>query len=207
MDPYKVLGVSRTATDDEIKKAYKHLAKKYHPDMNVGAPNLAQLEQKFKQIQEAYHLIMEERQNGGPSFGYGGFGGYGNGAGYGSASGYDSSHVELQAAANYINVGRFREALNVLASIRNHNANWYYLSALANSGLGNNILAKQHAEQAVKMDPTVPEYQYLLQQLSGVGQWYTQRGQTFGSPLSSNRNGCCDCLFLTMLCNCCCCPL
>ena len=62
MDPYKVLGVSYNATDDEIKKAYRKLSRKYHPDANVGNPNQAAYEEKFKEVQQAYQIIMDQRQ-------------------------------------------------------------------------------------------------------------------------------------------------
>lgn len=59
MDPYKVLGVSYDATEDEIKKAYRALSRKYHPDANVGKPNQKELEEKFKEVQQAYSMIMD----------------------------------------------------------------------------------------------------------------------------------------------------
>ena len=63
-DPYQVLGVSRDASDEEIKKAYRALSRKYHPDANVNNPNKEQAEEKFKEIQQAYQRIMDERQRG-----------------------------------------------------------------------------------------------------------------------------------------------
>ena len=57
-DPYQVLGVSPTASDDEVKKAYRTLCKKYHPDANVGKPDAAQTEKKFMEVQQAYEEIM-----------------------------------------------------------------------------------------------------------------------------------------------------
>ena len=65
MDPYSVLGVSRNASMDEIKKAYRKLSRMYHPDANVNNPNREQAEEKFKQIQEAYNRIVDEREHGG----------------------------------------------------------------------------------------------------------------------------------------------
>jgi len=62
MDPYQVLGVSRSASDEEIKKAYRSLSRKYHPDANVNNPNKAQAEEKFKEVQQAYDQIMKEKQ-------------------------------------------------------------------------------------------------------------------------------------------------
>ena len=59
-DPYRVLGVSRNASDDEIKRAYRTLSRKYHPDANINNPNKAQAEEKFKEVQQAYDQIMKE---------------------------------------------------------------------------------------------------------------------------------------------------
>lgn len=62
-DPYKVLGVSRDASDDEIKKAYRTMSKKYHPDANINNPNKDKAEEMFKLVQEAYQQIIYERQH------------------------------------------------------------------------------------------------------------------------------------------------
>lgn len=88
-DPYSVLGVSRDASEEEIKKAYKALSRKYHPDANINNPKKDQAEEKFKEIQAAYQQIMKERTEG---YSYGG--GYGrqtyggSGSGYGGSQGY-----------------------------------------------------------------------------------------------------------------------
>lgn len=64
MDPYKVLGIAPGATDEEIKRAYRNLSRKYHPDANVNNPDRAQAEEKFKEVQMAYDQIMKLKQQG-----------------------------------------------------------------------------------------------------------------------------------------------
>ncbi|MFR8536400.1 MAG: DnaJ domain-containing protein [Lacrimispora saccharolytica] len=220
-DPYQVLGVSRDASTEEIKKAYRTLSRKYHPDANINNPNKAEAEEKFKQVQQAYKQIMEEKENGtssyssqgsyGGSYGSGGYGGsYGNG-GYGANYGgynYGSSteDAELRAAANYLNNMRYQEAMRVLNNISRHNAQWYYLHAIANAGLGNNISAVQDAQTAVNMEPDNMQYRQLLSQLQGGGQWYTDMGQGYGYERAGGDMGkwCCECLAINAMCNCCC---
>ena len=167
-NPYDVLGVSPNASDDEIKRVYRDLTRKYHPDANVNNPLADLAEEKFKEVQEAYDIIMRERANGGNS--------YGNNYGYGSSEsysygnqnssyGYGTMDPKLQAAANYINSRRYREAINTLDQVQQRSAMWYYLSGCANAGIGNQILARDHAAQAVNMEPNNMQFRQLLNQL------------------------------------------
>lgn len=226
-DPYKVLGVSRDASTDEIKKAYRKLSRKYHPDANINNPNKAQAEEMFKLVQQAYKQIMDEKEGRGDSYqssgnssqdyggygGFGGFGGYGSYGGYGQGNrqqntgGSSEADVEMRAAANFINNRMYQEAMNVLNNISNHSAYWYYLRAVANYGLGNNINAVQDAQQAVNMEPDNFQYRQLLQQLQGGGQWYTSMGQDYGFDREGTGfgNWCCQCLACNAMLNCCCC--
>lgn len=214
-NPYDVLGVPSTASDDEIKKAYRDLTRKYHPDANVNNPLADLAEEKFKEVQEAYDIIMKERANGGRSYndynnsnsgnsynyGYGYGGGYNN-SGYNG--GGQQQAVEIQAVYNFLNNRRYQDALNVLGRMPNRNAQWYYLSAIANNGIGNNIIARDHAAQAVNMEPNNMQYRQLLNQLN----WNSQRYQ--GNPYGgySNQqscgtgNFCCDLWMLDTLCEC-----
>ena len=112
--------------------------------------------------------------------------------------------LSLQAAANYLNSRHYQEALNVLSSISNHSAQWYYYSAIANSGLGNNVLALQHAKTAAQMEPSNQNYQDLVQRMSAGSSWYQQRQNPYGSGPSSTAGWCLKLCLLNAFLNLCC---
>ena len=199
-DPYEVLGVSRDASTEEIKKAYRTLSRKYHPDANINNPNKAQAEEKFKQVQQAYKQIMDEKEHGTASGSYGSQGSYRYGGRPGSTGGFDA---EFQAAANYINNRHYAEAMNVLNNISNRNGTWYYLHAIANAGLGNNVNAMEDAQKAVELEPENLQFQRLYQQLSGNADWYSHMGG-YGADCNS-QSGSKGCLSICALCAVCCC--
>ncbi len=193
-DPYQVLGISRTATDEEIKKAYRSLSRKYHPDANMNNPNQAQAEEMFKNIQQAYEQIMKEKEQG--ASGYGSFGGFGGFSDFGnyqnrhSSQNTDEYSLHMMAAANYLKGQHYREALNVLSGIRDHTALWFYYSAIANSGLGNNVIALEQARKAVSLEPDNSNYRMLLQQMEFGGNWYQTRQNPYQQS-SANGDGLC----------------
>ena len=227
-DPYQVLGVSRSASDEEIKKAYRALSRKYHPDANINNPNKAQAEERFKQVQQAYDQIMKEKQQGasGSYSGYqgnagegyrqesrqegpfGGFGGtyyYGNNT-YQSKTRADSP--KLQAALNYLRNQRYQEAINVLNEIpfSERSGQWYYFSAVANSGMGNTATALEHIRRAVELEPSNMEYRQFQQSMENGGTWYTNMGSSYERPYSGYNNFCMSLLCAQALCTCCCRP-
>ena len=207
-NPYDVLGVSPSASDDEIKKAYRDLTRKYHPDANVDNPLADLAEEKFKEVQEAYDTIMHERSSGSSgSYSYGGSssGSSGSYSYGGSSSQSGAPDPRLQAAVNYINSRRFREALNTLDQILERSAMWYYLSGCANAGLGNNVLARDHAAQAVNMEPNNLQYRQLLNQLDFSSRRYQSSpyGAGYGGGYSCGTgNMCCDLCIADQLCEC-----
>ena len=207
-NPYDVLGVSPSASDDEIKKAYRDLTRKYHPDANVDNPLADLAEEKFKEVQEAYDTIMHERSSGSSgSYSYGGSssGSSGSYSYGGSSSQSGAPDPRLQAAVNYINSRRFREALNTLDQIPERSAMWYYLSGCANAGLGNNVLARDHAAQAVNMEPNTLQYRQLLNQLDFSSRRYQSSpyGAGYGGGYSCGTgNMCCDLCIADQLCEC-----
>lgn len=221
-DPYQVLGVSRDASEEELKKAYRTLSRKYHPDANINNPRKDEAEARFKEVQQAYQQIMKERTGGSGSYGsygnggwqqgspYGSFGGFGDFWGFGGwdtqqRSGYQGEEsTYYQAAANYINNGHYQEALNVLNNISQKTALWYYYSAIANSGKGNNVAAMEHARQAARMEPDNMQYQQLVREFESGGDWYQTRRTTYGGTMMNGNDWCLKLCLANLVCNMCC---
>lgn len=185
-DPYKVLGVSPNATDEEIKQAYRRLAKQYHPDKNPGDAYAAK---KMQEINAAYEQIKNPEKD--DPF-----------RSWQSSTQQDYGSSYRRSAQQYIRFGRYQEALHVLQSDTNRDAQWYYLSALANHGAGNQVLALEHIRRAVSMEPENYVYLQTLERIENGGQTYRRQAQSYrgfsfgGSPLASL----CLCYFLQFFC-------
>ena len=157
MDPYKVLGLEPGASDEEVKQAYRRLAKKYHPDLNPGDAEAAR---KMQEVNEAYDRIKNPEKYSGPTYqnqrsgqqgGYDPFGGYnpfGGGWYYETRQSRPEGDDYQRSASQYIRYGRYQEAINALNNSTNRDARWYYLSALANQGAGNQVTALEHIRRA-----------------------------------------------------------
>lgn len=214
IDPYKVLGVSRDASMDEIKKAYRSLSRKYHPDANINNPLKDEAEAKFKEVLQAYQQIVDERERGQSSEGsygnagsYGGFDGFGGFGSYSqgaqSSSGNSETDMHLHAAGRYLQAGRYQEALHVLEGIKERTALWYFYSASANAALGNNITAKEYARKAVEMEPDNYQFKLLLSNLENGGNWYRQTQSMYGYPTTINIDCCTKLCIANLACNLC----
>ncbi len=202
-DPYAILGVSRSASDDEIKKAYRNLCRKYHPDKNPG--NEA-AEEMFKIVNDAYDQIMNERKNG-QSYDSGEFGASDFWKGQGASQSEADDDRYLQAAANYINSGHYSEALNVLSLIKTRGAQWYYLSARVSYGMGNNYEAMRFAEIAVSIEPNNLIYRQFAARLQSGDLRYSNMRSNYGyggddsdfcmrlCALNLCLNACCNCCY------------
>lgn len=197
MDPYKVLGVSPNATDDEIKQAYRTLAKKYHPDRYADSPLKDQAERKMQEINQAYDILTKK--------GGAGQGGYGNGYGgysssYGGPTGSDPQ--SFYYIRQMIDTGNIAMAEQLLDGMQVHNAEWFFLRGVVYLRRGWYAQARSHIQQAVTMDPGNAEYQNAMNSMMGQSRQYSQ--QTY-STRGGAGSSCCDNLCTVLLfANCCC---
>lgn len=196
MDPYSILGVSRDASEDEIKKAYRKLSKKYHPDANIDNPNKDLMVEKFKQVQNAYERIMDEKRGKTTyqNYSQGGYSQYGGNT-------YTTIYQDI---VNAINRNDLHTALDLLDQCNTKNDQWFYLSAIVNSRLGNDVIALEHITVAINMNPMNMQYQMLYRQLQmGSSQYRTQQ-QSYGSRQFDMSDYCCKLMMMNLACNVCC---
>jgi len=163
-DPYQVLNISPTATDDEVKKAYRELARKYHPDNYHDNPLADLAQEKMKEINEAYEEIQKRRKQSSAST-----------TSSGSYSSYQrsysntSSDPQMQRIRAAINSGNLQLAEQLLSQVSDHNAEWNFLKGIVCSRRGWMDEAKRYLENAVQMDPGNAEYRSALGTVTGQG--------------------------------------
>ena len=202
-DPYQILGVPETATDEEIKKAYRDLARKYHPDNYHDNPLADLAQEKMKDINAAYEQITRERSGRGS--GNSSYGSYGSGGTayqrqqYSSQSSPGSS--VLQQVRMAINSGNLSRAEALLANYADHNAEWNFLKGAVCYRRGWMDEAKRYYQTACQMDPSNAEYQSALDFMENANRTaYRPDGGSFGTELCGG-NPCLTLCCLYTLCN------
>jgi molecular chaperone DnaJ len=224
-DPYKILGLSSSATEEEVTKAYRRLARKYHPDLNPGDKTA---EQRMKQINAAYEQIKTQKTGGasyerpdgsygqqqhnqpGGSRGNGPFADFEDifgdifGQRWEGQGGGQSGAATIEQARFYIQTRQYQNAVYLLSRIQHRDAEWYYLSAIAHAGIGHRVTALNHAKIALQREPGNVQYQQLLAQLQQGGFTYQQTGQRQGFDMAMMSYGLLRLLLAQMFCCLCC---
>ena len=197
-NPYEILGVSENASDEEIKKAYRNLAKKYHPDNYTDNPLKDLASEKMKQINEAYDTIQKLRAGGASSSSAGSsqggyYGGYGN----------EGTHGSVFSRVRWlINAGRISEAETLLMGVRQDEktAEWHFLMSLVYFRKGWLQDARNEINLACQMEPYNQEYRSFQQRMSSGSSSSPYSGMNTNQADCSGCNPC-----ATLLCADCCC--
>ena len=169
-NPYQVLGISPDATNEEVKKAYKELAKKYHPDNYAGSPLAEMAEEKMKEVNDAYDEILRQRTSG-------------------RSNSYDGGSYVYDDIRSAINAGDYRSAESRLNSIpqTSRGAEWFFLKGCILVQRGYYFDAMRYIDRACELDPANREYAMLRDNLR-------VQSQSYGNPASRQAGGCnmCD---------------
>ncbi len=193
-DPYKILGVSPNASDEEIKKAYRALARKYHPDKYKDSDLASLAEEKMKEINAAYEEIQKTRENGGAY--------RGSYTGYGSGSTGSSKFARVRVL---INAGNFSEAEQLLneTDINDRGAEWNFLMGCIELKKGNSLDASRYFDTACTMDPSNAEYANMRMRMRSFGNMGNMKSAPYSGAGCSGCDICTSLLCADCLCECC----
>lgn len=181
MNPYEVLGVSENATDEEIKKAYKELVKKYHPDKYQNNPLADLAEEKLQEVNEAYDMLMKGSRGG---------------SGRSSSVSFDSMQVR-----RYIDSGNLAAAERILNGTNDRSAEWFFLSGMLSYRKGWYDDAASKLRTAADMDPSNIEYSQAYGRIINMGGQF--QNQAYGRGYRSNDDMCCQALQCYICADCC----
>lgn len=196
MNPYEVLGVPENASEEEIKKAYKELVKKYHPDKYQDNPLADLAEEKLQEVNEAYDMLMKNR-NSGSSSSYS-YWNYGSGSGSGGSYGTP----DYMAVRRYIDAGNLTAAENILNSTKDRSAEWFFLSGMLSYRKGWYDDAVNKLKTANDLAPNNMEYSQAYGRIINMGGAY--QNQAYGRGYGSSNDMCCQALQCYICADCCC---
>lgn len=192
-DPYQVLGVSRNATDEQIKQAYKELARKYHPDNYANNPLSDLAESKMKEINEAYDAIVAERK------------GKNNSAGGYSYSSGTSEFADIRRMINENKLEQARELLDGV-TLNRRTAEWYFLNGTVLYKRGWFDDAYTSFSTACRMEPSNMEYRAMLNRLNNQRNGAFGGYNGYGGYQNGSSGGCSACdVCQGLICADCCC--
>lgn len=187
-NPYEVLGIKEGASQDEIKKAYRELAKKYHPDQYGNNPLKNLAEEKMREINEAYDYLTKNSSSSKDSYS-----GYSNN----SNSGYN----DFNAVRQDIQRGDLSSAEYKLSNISDKTAEWYYLIGVIYMQKGWHDKAYTNISQAARMDPQNTEYSQALNFFNNRNKTYRQ---SYYGTRGNGGTDACDCCSNLIIADCCC---
>lgn len=197
-NPYKVLGVSESATQDEIRAAYLELVKKYHPDKYIDSDLKDIANEKLMEVNEAYETLTKRGGKSTKTDNTGGFRTHGGYSGYGNAYSGPGA-AEFSRVRSYISLNNLDAAKQVLDSIETRNAEWYYLYGIVYLRQGWYDKANEYITRAYQQEPNNAEYSSAYNTLRSTGNPYTRSGNTY----TGRVDGCSLCS--SLLCADCCC--
>lgn len=193
MNPYEVLGVREGASEEEIKKAYKELVKKYHPDKHQNNPLSDLAQEKLQEVNEAYDMLM--KNSGTSSYSYG----YGGGS---SSNGSSNVTADYAQCRRYIDMGNLRAAEQILNGTRDRSAEWFFLSGMVSYRKGWYDDARNKIQTATSMEPNNREYSQAYGRIINMGGQF--QNQSFGRGYGGNSNDmCCQALQCYICADCC----
>ena len=200
MNPYEVLGISENASEEEIKKAYKELVKKYHPDKYQDNPLSELAEEKLQEVNEAYDMLMKKGSSSSYSYGYGGGSGFGGGA----SGGGNGGRPDYMQVRRLIDANNLREAERILNGTRDRSAEWFFLAGMVSYKKGWYDDARNKLQTASEMEPGNMEYSQAYGRMINMGGQF--QNQAYGRGYNQQRNDdlCCQALQCYICADCCC---
>ena len=200
-DPYSVLGVSPSASDADIKKAYRDLARKYHPDNYANNPLADLAAEKMKEINEAYETVQRQRESGSSYSGGSAYQRQYTGWGQNSYQRQSSASPQYAQIRNLINNNDLAQAEAMLKNISAHDAEWNYLMGSVCWRKGWMDEASRYFRTAASMQPNNVEYRNAVNYMNQNGQGYYNPNFTGSQMTQADMCNCCE---SAVMADCCC---
>lgn len=194
-NPYEVLGINQGASEEEIKRAYREMVKKYHPDQYQDNPLSTLAEEKLREINEAYESLTKNT-----NVNSNGYRGRGKGWGGVNNSGNNGGSEFYNQVKMHIKSGNIKMAEEMLNNSNDRTAEWYFLNGLVFLRKGWYDEAYSSIQTAVNMDPNNFEYRDALNRINTSNKTY--RGNAFGRGYGGSPDLCtmCQCLWCSDIC-------
>jgi len=199
MNPYEVLGISENASEEEIKRAYKEMVKKYHPDKYQDNPLADLAEEKLQEVNEAYDMLIKKGNSSSYDYGFGGGSGFGGGA-----SGGGSGRPDYMQVRRLIDANNVREAEKILNGTRDRSAEWFFLAGMVSYKKGWYDDARNKLQTASEMEPGNMEYSQAYGRIINMGGQFQNQARGRGYNQQGGDDLCCQALQCYICADCCC---